>query len=69
MRRGKITWSISGKSIGLEAKYSRNVVEIKKEIAALLLNGSVVFLLHCKRSKIILAELFSEMCCQEDNAS
>ena len=30
----EITWSISGKVIGLEAKYPRSVLKIKGEIAA-----------------------------------
>ena len=30
----KITWSISGKVIGLEAKCPRNIVKMKEEMAA-----------------------------------
>ena len=39
----KITWSISGKVIGLEAKSPRNVVKMKEEMAAFFVCGSVVF--------------------------
>ena len=38
----KITWSTSGKVIGLEAKSPRNVVKMKEEMAAFLVSGSVV---------------------------
>ena len=39
----KITWSIFGKVIGLEAKSPRNVVKMKEEMAAFFVCGSVVF--------------------------
>ena len=39
----KITWSISGKVIGLEAKSPRNVVKMKEEMAAFFVCVSVVF--------------------------
>ena len=41
----KITWSISDKVIGLEAKSPRNIVKMKEEMAAFLVSGSVVVLL------------------------
>ena len=40
-----MTWSISGKVIGLEAKSPRNVVNMKEEMAAFFVSGSVVVLL------------------------
>ena len=40
----KITWSISDKVIGLEAKSPRNIVKMKEEMAAFL---SVVVLWFC----------------------
>ena len=39
----KITWSISGRVIGLEAESPRNVVKMKEEMAAFFVCGSVVF--------------------------
>ena len=46
-RKKTTTWSIFAKFIGFEAKYPRNVVEMKKkkkkkEMTALFLNGIVV---------------------------
>ena len=41
----KITWSISGKVIGLEAKSSRNVVKMKEEMALFFVSGCAVVLL------------------------
>ena len=41
----KITWSISGKVIGLEAESPRNVVKMKEEMAAFFVSGSDVVLL------------------------
>ena len=40
-----ITWSISGKVIGLEAKSSRNIVKMKEKMAVFFVSGSVVVLL------------------------
>ena len=41
----KITWSISGKVIGLEPRFPRNIVKMKKEMAAFFVSGSVVVFL------------------------
>ena len=41
----KITWSISGKDIGLEAKSPRNVVKMKEEMATFFVSGTDVVLL------------------------
>jgi len=38
----EITWSISGKVIGSEAKYPRSVLKIKGEIAALSVSSSAL---------------------------
>ena len=43
----KITWSISGKVIGLEAKSPRNAVKMKEEIAAFLSEVVLWFLVMC----------------------
>ena len=66
----KITWSISGKVIGLEAKSPRNIVKMKEKMAGFFLSVVVLwFCCHCESSKIILVEIFSDMCCLVDNAS
>ena len=41
----KITWSFSGKLIGLGAKCPRYIVKIKEEMAAFFISGSVVVFL------------------------
>lgn len=38
----EITWSISGKVIGAEAKYPRRVLKIKGEIAALSVSSNAL---------------------------
>lgn len=38
----EITWSISGKVIGSEAKYPRSVLKIKGEIAAVSVSSSAL---------------------------
>lgn len=43
--RKKMTWSISSKVIGLDAKSRRNVVKMKAEMAAFSVSGSVEVLL------------------------
>jgi len=45
MRSDVITWSISGKVIGLEAKSLRNIIKMKEEMAGFFVIGSVVVLL------------------------
>ena len=67
--RHKITWSISGKVIGLEANSPRNVVNMKEEMAAFFVSGSVVVLLPLGEIENYLVEIFSDMCCLVDNAS
>ena len=42
---------------------------MKEQMAAFFVSGSIVVLLALERSKIILVEIFSDMCCLEDNAS
>lgn len=39
----EITWSISGKVIGSEAKYPRSVLKIKGQIAALSVSSSAFY--------------------------
>ena len=41
----KITWSIFGRVVGLEAKSPQNVVKVKEEMATYFVSGSDVVLL------------------------
>ena len=66
----KITWSISGKVTGLEAKSPRNIVKLDERRNGSFLSVVVLwFCCHCERSIIILVEIFSDMYCLVDNAS
>ena len=67
-----ITWSISSKFIGVEAKSPSLVVENKRQLFCQLVAREALTLFFCclyERSTIILVEMFSNMCCLEDNAS
>ena len=66
-----ITWSIFDKFIGLEPKSPWHVVEIKQEKAVFCqsVGLTVLFCGLYESSTIILVEIFSDMCCLEDNAS
>ena len=50
-------------------KYPRNVVEMKEAMAAFFGSDSVAISCHCKRSKIILVEVLTEVCSLENIAS
>ena len=50
-------------------KYPRNVVETKEAMAAFSSSDSVAISCHCKRSKIILVEVLTEVCSLENIAS
>ena len=47
----------------------RNVVEMKEVMAAFFGSDNVAISCHCKRSKIILVEVLTEMCSLENIAS
>ena len=64
-----ITWSISGKVIGLDVKSEQEVVKMKEQMAAFFVSGSVVVLLPLWEIKNYLVEILSDTCCLEDNAS
>ena len=50
-------------------KCPRNVVEMKEAMAAFSGSDSVAISWHCKRSKIILVEVLTEVCSLENIAS
>ena len=50
-------------------KYPRNVVEMKEAMAAFFGSDSVAISCHCKRSKIILVKVLTEVCSLENIAS
>ena len=50
-------------------KYPRNVVEMKEAMAAFFGSDSVAISCHCKRSKIILVKVLTELCSLENIAS
>ena len=50
-------------------KYPQNVVEMKEATAAFFGSDSVAISCHCKRSKIILVEVLTEVCSLENIAS
>ena len=54
----KITWSLSGKDIGLEAKSPRNVVKMKEEMATCVVSGSDVVLLILSETESYLGRNF-----------
>ena len=56
-------------SLALKQKSLRNVVEMKGVMAAFFGSDSVGISCHCKRSKIILVEVLSEVCPLENIAS
>ena len=55
-------------SLAPRQKRPRNVVEIKEAMAAFCGSDSVAISSHCKRSKIILVEVFTEVCSLENIA-
>ena len=56
-------------SLAPRQKYPRNVVEMKEAMAAFFGSDSVAISCHCKRSKIILVEVLTEVCSLENIAS
>ena len=56
-------------SLAPRQKYPRNVVEMKEAMAAFSGSDSVAISWHCKRSKIILVEVLTEVCSLENIAS
>ena len=56
-------------SLAPKQKCPRNVVVMKEAMAAFLGSDNVAISCHCKRSKIILAEVLTEMCYLENIAS
>ena len=56
-------------SLAPRQKCPRNVVEMKEEIAAFFGSENVAISCHCKRSKIILVKVLTEMCSLENIAS
>ena len=56
-------------SLARRQKCPRNVVEIKEAMAAFFGSDSVAISCHCKRSKIILVEVLTEVCSLENIAS
>ena len=50
-------------------KFPRNVVEMEEAMATFFGGDSVAISCHCKRSKIILVELLTEVCSLENIAS
>ena len=56
-------------SLAPRRKCPRNVVQMREAMAALFGNDSVAISCHCKRSKIILAYVLSEVCSLENIAS
>ena len=55
-------------SLAPRQKYPRNVVEMKEAMAAFSGSDSVAISWHCKRSKIILVEVLTEVCSLENIA-
>ena len=56
-------------SMAPRKKYPPNVVEIKGAMAAFFGSDSVATSCHCKRSKIILVEVLTEVCSLENIAT
>ena len=56
-------------SLAPRQKCPRNVVEMKEAMAAFCGSDNVAISCHCKRSKIILVEVLTEMCSLENIAS
>ena len=56
-------------SLAPRQKCLRNVVEMKEAMAAFLGSDDVAISCHCKRSKIILVEVLTEICSLENIAS
>ena len=56
-------------SLAPSQKCPRNVVEMKEAMAAFFGSDDVAISCHCKRSKIILVEVLTEMCSLENIAS
>ena len=52
-------------SLAPRQKCPRNVVEMKEAMAAFFGSDNVAISCHCKRSKIILVEVLTEMCSLE----
>ena len=55
-------------SLAPRQKYPRNVVEMKEAMAAFFGSDSVAISCHCKRSKIILVKVLTEVCSLENIA-
>ena len=56
-------------SLAPRQKYQRNVVQMKEAMAAFFGSDSVAISCHCKRSKIILVEVLTEVCSLKNIAS
>ena len=56
-------------SLAPRQKCPRNVVEMKRAMAAFFGSGSVAISYHCKRSKIILVKVLTQVCFLENIAS
>ena len=56
-------------SLAPRRKCPRNVVQMREAMAALLGNDRVAISCHCKRSKIILVKVLTEVCSLENIAS
>ena len=55
-------------SLAPRQKYRRNAVGMQEAMAAYFGSDSVAISSHCKRSKIILVEVFTEVCSLENIA-
>ena len=60
---------IRAMSLALRQKCPRNVVEMKEAMAAFFGSDNVAISCHCKRSKIILVDVLTEICSLENTAS
>ena len=56
-------------SLAPRRKCLRNVVQMREAMSALFGNDSVAISCHCKRSKIILVKISTEVCSLENIAS
>ena len=56
-------------SLAPRRKFPRNVVQMKGAMAALFGSDTVAISFHCKRSKIILVKVLTEVCSLENIAS
>ena len=70
IRYGQMTCDRFGvMSLAPRRKCPRNVVQMTEAMVALFRNDSVAISCHCKRSKIILVKVLTELCSLENIAS